>query len=55
MRRLPIMKLSACLLSALTVCVVSQTESFGNGPEKTTPDQPGLVMQEFIYDQAPFP
>jgi predicted neuraminidase len=29
--------------------------SMGKDPKATTPDQPGLVMQEFVYDDASFP
>lgn len=55
MRRLPFVNMTVCLISALAFSFVCQTQTSGKGPEKTTPEQPGLVMQEFIYDQASFP
>ena len=55
MLRLQSVKAFIILLFPVYFGFFPETALMGKAPKATTPDQPGLVMQEFVYNEAPFP
>lgn len=55
MTRLLTFKTLSLLLLPMYLGFCATSVSLGKTPEATTPDQPGLVMQEFVYNDASFP